>query len=83
MTSGDELNKPKLLVTAPTATAAAIVKGKTIESALGLNPQNPWHYTKSGKDRQSNLKFRYSDLKVIIADEVNRFCRCNLTNNFS
>ena len=68
--SGDELKKPKVLVVAPTATAAAIVKGKTIESALGISPQNHYNYTKAGTERQSNLKFMYSDLRVVVADEV-------------
>jgi hypothetical protein len=37
--SGDDLNKPSSIVMAPTANAAYIIKGKTIESALGMLPK--------------------------------------------
>ena len=38
LTPGDDLKKPSVIVMAPTANAAYIVKGKTIESALGMLP---------------------------------------------
>ena len=38
MKSGDELAKPSALVMAPTANAAYLINGKTIESALGIPP---------------------------------------------
>ena len=37
---GVELNKPSAIVMAPTANASYIIKGKTIESALGMLPRN-------------------------------------------
>ena len=70
MKSGDELVKPAVLVVAPTANAATIINGKTIESALAINPKKPWSYVKASNERQSNLKFLYSDLKVIFCDEI-------------
>ena len=69
MSSGDEINKPKVIVMAPTANAAFIVKGKTIESALGLNPKTYMNYVRPSPERQSNLKFLYEDVEVIFCDE--------------
>ena len=40
---GDELNKPKCIVMAPTANAAYIINGKTIESALQMLPKKSKH----------------------------------------
>ena len=40
MKSGDDLQKPPAIVMAPTANAAYIVNGKTVESALGMLPRN-------------------------------------------
>ena len=68
--SGDELSKPKVLTIAPTANAASLINGKTIESALGINPRKPWNYVKSSNDRQANLKFLYEDLKLVACDEI-------------
>ena len=38
--SGQELDKPVSITVAPTGVAAYIVNGSTIESALGIIPQN-------------------------------------------
>ena len=38
LTPGDDLRKPPTIIMAPTANAAYIVGGKTIESALGMLP---------------------------------------------
>ena len=38
LTTGDDLRKPPAIVMAPTANAAYIINGKTIESALGMLP---------------------------------------------
>ena len=79
MSSGDEINKPKVIVMAPTANAAFIVKGKTIESALGLNPKSFMNYVKPSGERQSNLKFLYEDVNVIFLDEVSMVGSAKLT----
>ena len=70
MKSGDEVEKPKVLTMAPTANAAMIVGGKTIESALAINPKNKWNYVKASDERQSNMKFLYEDIKVVFTDEI-------------
>lgn len=70
MKSGDEIEKPKILCMAPTANAAMIVGGKTIESALAINPKNKWNYVKASDERQSNMKFLYEDIKVVFTDEI-------------
>ena len=70
MSSGDEIQKPKVIVMAPTANAAYIIKGKTIESALGINPKSFMNYVKPGEERQSNLKFIYQDVTLIFVDEI-------------
>ena len=76
MQSGDELEKPKILIMAPTACAANIIKGKTIESALGINPQERWNFIKPAPERQSQLKFLYEELSLIVCDEVRRKYSC-------
>ena len=54
---------------APTANAAFIIKGKTIESALGLNPKTMMNFVKPSEERQSNLKFLYQDVRIVFCDE--------------
>ena len=46
VSSGKEINKPTILAVAPTANAAFIIGGKTIESALGLEGTN-YNYKKT------------------------------------
>ena len=70
MSSGDEVTKSKVIVMAPTANAAYIVKGKTIESALGINPKSFNNYIKPSEERQSNLKFVYEDVTTVFCDEI-------------
>ena len=70
MASGDEIEKPKCLVMAPTANAAGIIRGKTIESCLGINPHVKWNYVKASQERQSKLKYLYEEVKVIVLDEL-------------
>ena len=70
MSSGDEISKPKVIVMAPTANAAFIVGGKTIESALGINPKSQFNYIKPSDERQSNMKFVYEDVEVLFCDEI-------------
>ena len=70
MTSGDELDKPRVLVMAPTANAASIIRGKTIESCLGINPHEKWNYVKPGQEKQSQLKFLYENVSTIFLGRV-------------
>ena len=67
---GDDLKKPSLLVMAPTANAAGIVGGKTIDSVLAFNPTNRNSYSKAEASRQAMMKFQYENVKVAFCDEV-------------
>ena len=53
----------------PTANAAYIVGGKTIESALQLEGTN-YSYKKLSADRETDLKFKYEDVSTIFIDEI-------------
>ena len=68
--AGDELNKPPVIVMAPTANAAHIVCGKTIDSVLGFNPLDVNHYTQTDDKRLSMMKFQYENVKAIFCDEI-------------
>ena len=68
--SGDDLRKPPAIVMAPTANAAYLIKGKTIESALGMLPRQRNSFVKRKKDRLSNLSFVYDDIAAIFCDEI-------------
>ena len=57
--AGAELNKPSVLVMAPTANAAYIVGGKTIDSALCFSPADINRYTQADPAKMSMLKYQY------------------------
>ena len=69
VTSGKEINKPSILAIAPTANAAFIIGGKTIESALGLEGTN-YSYKKLSADREADLNYQYEDVSTIFIDEI-------------
>ena len=66
--SGSEFNKPAILSMARTATAAFIIGGKTIDSALCFNRNR--NYSKLSAAREANLKFLYEDVTTLFCDEV-------------
>ena len=68
--AGDELKKPSVLVMAPTANAAHIIGGKTIDSVLRFNPNDPDHYTQADAASLGMMKFQYEDVKVVFCDEI-------------
>ena len=68
--AGDELDKPPVIVMAPTANAAQIIGGKTIDSVLKLNPHNNNNYTQADDRRLSTMKFQYENVKAIFCDEI-------------
>ena len=68
--AGDTLKKPPIIVMAPTANAASIVGGRTVDSVLGFNPVDPNHYTQIEGGRLAMMKFQYEDVKVIFCDEI-------------
>ena len=66
--SGDNPDCPYLLVTAPTGTAAANIRGQTLHSTFGFSFGNE-HYSLSDKirdEKRSNLK----NLRFVIIDEI-------------
>ena len=69
MKSGSELSKPNILCICPTANAAFIVGGKTIESALQLEGSN-YTYKKLSAEREADLRFKYEDVQTIFIDEI-------------
>ena len=68
--AGDELRKPPVLVVAPTANAAFIIGGKTIDSALGFFPTESNRYIEAQPGKMSTMKFEYDELTVIFCDEI-------------
>ena len=55
---------------APTANAAFIIGGKTIDSVLGFNPMDQNRYTQTEAGRLAMMKFQYEDVKAIFCDEI-------------
>ena len=70
---GDDLKKPPLLNMAPTATAAFIIGGKTIDSSLGFTQFTPIdsnQYIPVAQAKLSSLKFQYEEASVLFIDEI-------------
>ena len=55
---------------APTANAAFIIGGKTIDSALGFCPTDANRYTQAQAGKMAMMKFQYEDVQVIFCDEI-------------
>ena len=68
--SGTELQKPSVLVMAPTANSAFIVGGKTIDSALCFSPTDVNRYTQCDPAKMAMMKFVYEDVRMIFADDI-------------
>ena len=68
--AGDDLKKPPVLVMAPTANAAYIIGGKTIESTLGFSPAEHSHYVQAPPGKMSSMKYQYEDVEVLFIDEI-------------
>ena len=79
MKSGNELNKPSAIVMAPTANAAYIINGKTIESALGMFPRNRNTFINIQRNKLSNFSFLYEDVGVVFCDEISMVGSCKFT----
>ena len=77
--AGNDLIKPPLLVMAPTANAAQIIGGKTINSALGFNPSNVNKYTQPEGSKLAMMKFQFEDLVLAICDEISMVGSSKLT----
>ena len=68
--SGQDLDKPSVLVLAPSATAAFLIDGKTIESGLGFVMSKYGGYPSGNADKVTKMAFEYEDLSLIIIDEI-------------
>ena len=68
--AGDELRKPPVLIMAPTANAAFLIGGKTIDSALGFFPMENNRYSQAQPGRMSMMRFQYDEVHVIFCDEI-------------
>ena len=67
---GEDLRKPPIVVTAPTANAAFVVGGKTVDSAFGFRPTDSNRYIPAEAGHLANMRFKYSDTRVFVIDEV-------------
>ena len=68
--SGDELQKPPVIVMAPTANASFIIGGKTIDSVLGFLPKDGNQYITASAGRMAMMKFQFENVSVIFCDEI-------------
>ena len=68
--AGNELQKPPVIVMAPTANAAFIIGGKTIDSAIGFSPMDVNRYTQAHPGKMAMMKFQYEDVCAIFCDEI-------------
>ena len=67
--AGDDLKKPPVIVMAPTANAAFIIGGKTIDSVLGFG-MNSYEYTKATAGKMATMRHEFEDVGVIFCDEI-------------
>ena len=67
-TSGDSPDCPYIIVTAPTGTAAANIRGQTLHSAFSFNFGNE-HFSLSDKKRDEKRSL-LRNLKCVIIDEI-------------
>ena len=67
---GDDLKKPPVIVMAPTANAAYIIGGKTIDSVLGFSHLDGNKYTQASAGKMANMKYHFEDVAVIFCDEI-------------
>ena len=68
--AGDDLKKPPVIVMAPTANAAFIIGGKTIDSVLGFLPLDSDQYTQARPSKMAMMKFEFEDVYAIFCDEI-------------
>ena len=74
----EDLRKPSVVVTAPTANAAYIIGGRTIDSTFGFRPSDSNNYVPSDPGQLASMKFQYENVKVFIIGKL--FCiECDLS----
>ena len=65
------LDKPKVILVAPTGVAAVNIDGRTIHAALGLPVEHLWKKLPRLSDkRRTALRNKLSELRVLIIDEI-------------
>ena len=79
ITPGNDIKKPPLLTMAPTANAAFIIGGRTIDSCLGFTPMDCNRYIQPNPGRLSMMKFQYEDAGVMFIDEISMVGSMKLT----
>ena len=77
----NELDKPSVLVMAPTANAAFLIDGKTIDSALGIHMEKG-KFTHTTVPKMSQMAFNYEEICLITCDGIsmvgtNKFVEIN------
>ena len=68
MDKGGELEKPRVLLLAPTGVAAININGTTIHSALGTNVGGTLYPLT--KQHRAALRNNFSEVRLIIIDEI-------------
>ena len=60
-----------MLVVAPTANAAFLIGGKSVDSVFGFFPMENNHYSQAQPEKMSKMQFYYDEVKAIFCDEIN------------
>ena len=62
--------KPPVVVMAPTANAAFLIGGKTIDSILGFLLHDGIQYTQTSPGEMAMMKYQFEDVCTIFCDEI-------------
>ena len=68
--AGDDLQKPPVIVMAPTANAAYIIGGKTIDSVLSFFKGEGNKYIQASANKMATMKHQFEELSVIFCDDI-------------
>ena len=75
----EELTKPSVVVGAPTANAAHIVGGRTLDSIFGFAPSDRNRYIPCDPALLASMKFQYENVKTFFIDEISMVGSSKLT----
>ena len=75
----EELRKPTVVVGAPTANAAHIVGGRTLDSIFGFSPTDRNRYIPCDPSLLSTMKFEYENVRTFFIDEISMVGASKLT----
>ena len=59
-----------MITMAPTANAAFLLNGKTIDSVLGFLPTEANHYLKASASKLATMRHNFEDVCLIVCDEI-------------